>query len=103
MEDYDSQLAERMTFREADPNSWEVSIEGLGTGLPLYVTTWAGTAMISRETFGTEPEAAARAGVLRGRIYEARDARNVSRLTDSCNCDGAPYPEGFVCYKHRER
>lgn len=73
----ESQLAElldRMTFRQPDPYAWEVSIEGLGTGLPLNVTTWAGKAMISRETYGAEAEAQARAATLRARIYEARSA-----------------------------
>jgi hypothetical protein len=77
----DLETVKRMAFRQPNPLSWEVSIEGLGTGLPLNVTTWAGTAMISRETFGTEAEAQARASVLRGRIYEAREAWSAERRT----------------------
>jgi hypothetical protein len=89
-------LADQETIRRAEhvtpnPMGWGVTIEGLGTDLPLYVTVWSGPSMISRETFGTEAEAQARANVLRGRIYEAREAWTAKR----------DYSDAFNTYNDR--
>lgn len=85
------ELASRMVFRQPNPMAWSVTIEGIGTGFPLYVTTWAADSMISRETYGSENEAVARASVLRSRIDEARDAWSAERR-----------PEGYQGYMRGE-
>jgi hypothetical protein len=47
-------VLDRLSQVTPNPMGWGVTIEGLGTDLPLYVTVWSGPSMISRETFGTE-------------------------------------------------